>query len=472
MLANPAVGGTPAPSPTAYTPAQIKHAYGFDQISFAGIVGDGSGQTIAIVDAYDQPNIASDLQAFDLRFGLPDPPSFLKLDQNGGTVYPAPDVPLGWGLEISLDVEWAHALAPKANIILFEANDASYANMMTAVNTARNYPGVTVVSMSFSSDEFAGETALDPIFTTPAGHVGVTFLASTGDWGSYPDPQSGYPALSPNVVAVGGTSLNADALGNYITETGWAGSGGGISQFEAKPAYQNTLVTQSNTRRCAPDVAFDADPLPGVPVYDSYDGQSPPVSGNWYAVGGTSFSCPAWAALIAIVNQGRSLIGKPSLDGPSQTLPMLYKLPWSDFHDILTGNNGFPCGPGFDLVTGRGSPNAARLTADMVGAVILKPYFPARYVYNPRTRLFTGNVTVATNIIVPVSGTLQLTFTALPRGVTLANATGTTGGKPYISVAATLSSTRSFRLQIKLSNPYNMYLGSFFNGLPVQITLS
>src|SRR5262249_2456702 len=150
------------PSPVGYTASQIRHAYGIDQIA-----GNGSGQTIAIVDAYNHPNIASDLHAFDVQFGLADP-ILTKVDQNGGTSYPATDS--GWALEIALDVEWAHAVAPGANILLVEATSNSLTDLLTAVDYARNYPGVSAVSMSWGSSEFSSEASNDYHFTTPAGH--------------------------------------------------------------------------------------------------------------------------------------------------------------------------------------------------------------------------------------------------------------------------------------------------------------
>ena len=198
------------------------------------------------------------------------------------------------------NVEWAHAVAPGANIILVEANGAYDSDLISsAVDWARHAPGVSAVSMSFSEGEYSGETSLDSLFTTPDGHGGVTFLAATGDSGS----PSGYPAYSPNVVAVGGTTLNVDAAGNVTSETGWSGSGGGISLDESQPAYQQGIVTQTSTYRANPDVSSDADPSTGVAVYDSYDfGSSTP----WVVVGGTSLATPCWAGLIAIADQGRA----------------------------------------------------------------------------------------------------------------------------------------------------------------------
>ncbi len=164
--------------PTGYTPAEIRQAYGINQISFNGVTGNGAGETIAIVDAYDDPNIASDLHQFDAAFGLSDP-TFTKVNQNGGTAMPAADA--GWATEISLDVEWAHAIAPGASILLVEANSSSFSDLLTAVNYARNAPDVATVSMSWGGGEFSGENSYDSDFTTPAGHSGVSFFVASGD---------------------------------------------------------------------------------------------------------------------------------------------------------------------------------------------------------------------------------------------------------------------------------------------------
>ncbi|MBI3838197.1 MAG: S53 family peptidase, partial [Planctomycetia bacterium] len=345
------------------TPAQIRHAYGFDQIFFANgtIQGDGSGQTIAIVDAFDDPNIVSDLAAFDAFFGIPAPPSFVRLNESGASS-PLPGTdPVGsgkvnWEFETALDVEWAHALAPAASILLVEANSASFTDLISnAVDTARNWPDVVAVSMSFGAPEFATEITFDSTFTTPADHVGVTFVGASGDSG-FPGI---YPAYSPNVLAVGGTSLFLDGNNNITSESAWSGSGGGVSEFEPQPSYQNALAGGiSAINRVIPDVAFDADSSTGVAVYDSYNGGTSP----WFKVGGTSFSSPAWASLIAIADQGRFLTGLTPMDGPGTTLPEIYTLPGSDFNDITTGSNNHPpdtrfsAQVGYDAVTGRGTP--------------------------------------------------------------------------------------------------------------------
>jgi hypothetical protein len=346
--------------PTGYAPAQVRHAYGFDQVWFGGAAGDGTGQTIAIVDAYDDPNIATDLHSFDLTFGLPDP-AFVKVNQAGGGALPPPST--AWSGEIALDVEWAHAIAPGARLLLVEANNNSNANLFAAAAFAAAQPGVSVVSMSWAGPEWSGETGSDGVFTTPAGHAGVTFVASAGDAGA----PILYPAASPNVLAVGGTTLTLGAGNAWAGESAWGGSGGGVSAYEAQPAYQRGVAWQAGTRRAGPDVAYDANPATGFAVCDSY---ANPAWAPWVQYGGTSAGAPQWSALVAIADQGRARAGLGSLDGPTQTLPALYGLPAGDFHDITTGGStgtpSYAAGPGYDLATGRGSPVANLVVAGLV----------------------------------------------------------------------------------------------------------
>ena len=364
IFAQPGVAPAATGGAVPYTPAEIRHAYAFDQLgSFRnGAPANGSGQTIAIVDAYDQPNIVSDLHNFDLQYGLPDPPSFRKVNQTGGSTLPSPDVPGGWGLEISLDVEWAHAIAPGANILLVEAASSNLNDLLTAVNYAAAQPGVSVVSMSWGISEFPQETSLDSYFTTPAGHSGVSFVAATGD-NSAP---AIWPAASPNVVSVGGTSLRTvGAADSYWMENGWIFGGGGYSLYESRPSYQSAV---DRTRfRATPDVAYEADPRTGYWVYDSYDASAVGNGSAWMDIGGTSAGTPQWAAILAIANQGRAAEGQqPLLAAPAD----IYQLPGTDFHDIATGYNGFPALPGYDLVTGRGTPYANRIITDLLGAKV------------------------------------------------------------------------------------------------------
>jgi len=339
-------------TPVGLTPAQVLSAYGFNQISFSGIKGTGAGQTIAIVDAYDDPNIASDLHVFDQTFGIADPPNFSVFKQYVNGVAPKTDS--GWAMEIALDVEWAHAIAPDANIILVEANTSSLSNLLSAVDYARSIASVSVISMSWGSSEFLSETSYDSHFTTPAGHQGITFVVASGDAGAPAE----WPAVSPNVLAVGGTTLNVSTSGTYISESAWSDSGGGYSRYESEPSYQSSV--QSSKTRSNPDVAYDASPSTGFAVYDTVasSGQS-----GWFEVGGTSAGAPQWAALVAIADQGRVLAGKTTL--ANAQVP-IYSLPSTDFHDVTSGSNGYSASKGYDLVTGRGTPIANAVVRDLV----------------------------------------------------------------------------------------------------------
>ncbi|MBI2804803.1 MAG: hypothetical protein HYX68_07450 [Planctomycetes bacterium] len=357
------------PGPVGYTPSQIRRAYGFDAISFNNgtVAGDGAGTTIAVVASYDNPRIANDLHQFNLAFGLPDS-GFTKVNQYGGTQMPRAHA--GWASEIALDVQWAHAIAPRADILLVEASSNSFEDLFTAVSYAARQPGVVAVSMSFAALEYYGVTSFDSVFRTPVGHNGVTFIAASGDVGA---PVM-YPSTSPNVVSVGGTTLNLSSAGNILSETGWTGSGGGFSAYEPLPDYQVGFVPAGTTRRANPDVAYNADPDTGFPVYDSYNN---PISSPWSQFGGTSAGTPQWAGLIAIAAQGRMLAGLDTLDGATETLPALYAMPASAFRDTTSGSStGTPrysSGPGYDLVTGRGSPYADRIVAHLVGQAPSSP---------------------------------------------------------------------------------------------------
>ena len=335
-------------TPSGYTPATITR--------YLGLTGNGSGQTIAIVDAYDHPNIASDLAVFDTKFGIPAPPSFKKVTQTGATSgYPATNAT--WALEIALDVEWAHAIAPAAGILLVEAKSTSFADMDTAISYAAKQSAVTVISNSWGSPEFSGETTLD----TYCKLTTKLCVFSTGDNGN---PGS-YPAYNPYVLSVGGTTLNlaTDATTGAVSvagETAWSGSGGGVSLYETKPSYQ---TTNSYTKRGTSDVSYGADPATGFAVYDSvaYSNQT-----GWFQMGGTSAGAPQWSAIIAVANQLRKAAGKAVLSATSTASTYMansriYALT-SGVADIATGPTNGICGAictpttGYDFVTGRGSP--------------------------------------------------------------------------------------------------------------------
>ena len=322
--------GNPAasPAPSGLSPATIKSVYNFSTSATAG-----TGKTIAIVDAYDDPTAESDLAKFSSQFGLPACTTangcFSKKNQTGGTLYPAKNA--GWALEISLDVQWAHAIAPGAHILLVEASSNSFANLLAAEDYAKGQGNAQDVSNSWGGSEFAGENAYDSHFS----QSGVSFFVSAGDAGLPAE----YPSASPNVISVGGTTLH---FGPTVTETAWSGGGGGCSAYEAATAAQVGFGGYSQVgcggSRATPDVSLDADPASGVAVYDTtrYNGRS-----GWFTVGGTSASSPMTAAHAAVA-------------GVVLTSSVVYGSTLS-FRDITSGNNGAPCLVGFDLCSGRGS---------------------------------------------------------------------------------------------------------------------
>jgi Bacterial Ig-like domain (group 3) len=380
------------------SPAQLRNAYGISQIRFTGpggttVTGDGSGQTIAIVEEGVDPTLGADLATFDQYFGIPAPPSFTVVDQDGVTTQN--DAIVG---EASLDVEWAHAVAPGASIIVYNAAyvptnaAASFEYLMEAMQQASKLPGVSVVTLSYGEPESSlaasglDEQSFDSDFTTP----GVTFLAAAGDSGIYEDGSyqiaANYPAASPNIVSVGGTSIVIDAAGDYpgtgpSGEVAWGdgtqsgasgGGGGGLSAVESEPAWQSSVVPTSmdpDGARALPDLSMDSGAAQEYDVFTStLSGSSVSASAvGWLGDAGTSAASPIWAGLIAIADQGRVLAGGTPLTGNTQTLPALYSLPAADFHDIVYGNNGDPAGPGYDLASGRGTPVANLLVPDLAG---------------------------------------------------------------------------------------------------------
>ena len=343
-------------SPTGLTPAQTRHAYGFDQVT-----NQGAGQTIAIVDAYDHPNIESDLAVFNSTFKLPSCTTlngcFRKVYANG--IRPRSNA--GWALEIALDVEWAHAIAPAAKIVLVEAPSNSFSDLLNAVDIAV-FQGASVVSMSWGGSEFSSEPSYDSHFTA----TGVTFTASAGDSGNGGE----YPAASPYVVSVGGTTLQVDTAGSYITETAWSGSGGGISSYETEPSYQENygIPNNPNHKRGIPDVAYDGDPNTGFPVYDSVKTQG---QSGWFQVGGTSAGAPQWAALFAIANSMRAASPAPKVPLNSTHTALYATGGKGNYNDVTGGFNG-SCGAvcstgvGYDYVTGLGSPRANTIIPALV----------------------------------------------------------------------------------------------------------
>jgi hypothetical protein len=386
-------GGSIPPS-GSFTPAQIQQAYQFDQVSY-----DGTGETIAIVDAYNDPNIQSDLDTFDTEFGLPST-TVSVVNQTGGSGLPSADSMGGWELEESLDVEWAHAMAPGANILLVEATSNSLSDLLTAVSYASQHGDV--VSMSWGSREFAGETSYDGYFNVP----GVAFVVASGDSGAPAE----WPAASPNVLSVGGTSLTLDSSGNWGSETGWSGSTGGPSAYEPQPPYQVGVVTQTSTARANADVAYDASSTGTYAVYDS-----DPYGGrilDWAAVYGTSAGAPQWSAILAIADEGRADTGESALNSSSdqEVMSILYQNP-SDFNDITSGTStGTPhynAGPGYDYVTGLGTP-MVNLVVGSLGASVSPP---DTMVVSAPTRATAGSSFTYTVTAETASGSVDAGFT-------------------------------------------------------------
>jgi subtilase family serine protease len=373
---------------TYYTPAQIRTAYGLDKLPASSTTNkgayQGSGQTIVIVGAFHNSTVAADLAAFNTRFGLPACTtvniaattalplakaapgsgctiSVVYATSAGGLTTKVPAANSGWATESALDVQWAHAIAPMARIILVEAASAG-SNDLTGAVTLAGKLGSTV-SMSWGAPEFNGQGTLDKYFTT----TGVTYLAASGDNGR----GVSWPAVSPNVVAVGGTKLAAS--GSTRAETAWTGSGGGLSAYTAAPAWQSTIkVTATNgvraapSKRAVPDVAFNADPNSGQLVYSK-------AAGGWVVAGGTSISTPQWAGLVAITNAVRALNGKAALVGTSnlvyRNIGAVATSYSSNLLDVISGANGSCNGcaamSGYDQVTGLGTPQADKVVGVM-----------------------------------------------------------------------------------------------------------
>ncbi len=354
-------GGKPrlsASSPTGLPPSAVQSVYNLSGLSPSS--GAGSGQIIAIVDAYNDPNALSDLNTFNAQYGYAQLSTCTSLTQSGPCFQvdyaqgSKPKTNSGWALEESLDIEWAHAEAPAAKIVLVEAASNSNTNLFGAVVFANNL-GANEVSMSWGGGESSSETSLD----ADMAHAGTFYTASAGDSGHGAE----YPAASPNVIAVGGTTLNgcSGTQCSFTSETTWSGSGGGASAVEPLPAFQNSytgpvfgassISALTGGKRGIPDVSFDANPNTGVSVFDStsYQGQS-----GWFTLGGTSVGAPNWAGILA----AGAAAGKTALQGHSSIYSTGYT---SNLRDITSGTNGScgtdcTAGTGYDLVTGLGSP--------------------------------------------------------------------------------------------------------------------
>jgi subtilase family serine protease len=324
----------PSVVPSGYSPAQLRAAY--------GAAGKGTAK-IAVVDAYGDPSIKSDLDTYSRTFGLPVLPActsaaqtacFEKTDQSGGQLFPRTNA--GWALETALDVEAAHGICPGCRIELVQATSASISNLMAAVDQAVR-SGAQIVSMSWGGSETSSELAADAHFQPST----VDFVASSGDSGY----GTSWPAASSRVVAVGGTHLSLSASGQRLSEVVWAGSGSGCSKYETKPAWQHD---PSCARRSIADIAAVADPATGAAVYSSLSAGG----AGWFSVGGTSLAAPVVAGLLGLAGAAPQAVLMPRLYSAMGT---------NRTYDIVSGSNGscttYLCRgvPGYDGPTGIGT---------------------------------------------------------------------------------------------------------------------
>ena len=344
FLHTPARPADAGGAPAGLSPTDIRSAYGLPATG-------AQGRTVAVVDAYDDPNAEADLGVYRATFGLPPCTNangcFRKADERGGAQFPAADA--GWAQETSLDLEMISAACPSCHILLVEADGADMPSLGAAENIAATAPGVVAVSDSFGSPETSDELGWDGQYFT---HPGVALVAASGDSGGASLLGGGgpiYPAASPLVTAVGGTSLSRANTPRGWAEAAWSGSGYGCSAFEAKPAWQG--ATGCSGRSIA-DVAAVADPRTGVAVYNSYQSQ------GWTVAGGTSAAAPIIASIYALVGNTRDLVGASRAYA---AVGALYDVAQSGGRSgmlgaILGSTGSVASGPGYHGPTGLGSP--------------------------------------------------------------------------------------------------------------------
>ena len=334
-------GNHPQSTPQGETPQSLRAVYNLPPTGGSGV--------IAVVDAYDYPTAESDLATFSNTFNLPPCTTSNGCFQK---VYASskPKSNCGWAQEAALDIEWAHAMAPSARIILVEAKSASFSDLFAAVDMASklvspNGTGFGQVSMSWGGSEFSSEARYDLHFA----QKGVVYFGASGDTGG----ATIYPSASPQVVAAGGTTINRNTSGAFVSETAWSGSGGGPSAYELRPTYQSGISTIVGSKRGIPDFSFDANPSSGVSVYDSTSCQG--MSG-WMVFGGTSVATPSLAGVVNLAGHFYSGSGSQLTTMYNDTIaPDSWNT--SDYRDITSGSAGkFTAKAGWDFVTGIGSP--------------------------------------------------------------------------------------------------------------------
>ena len=339
LRANTATATCSTNPASGYTPCDLISAYALPSSTA------GSGQTVAIVDAYDDPNAEADLGVYRSEFGLPSCTTangcFRKVNQSGGTSYPRANG--GWAQEISLDLDMVSAICPNCKILLVEATSNSLTNLGSSVNEAAAL-GANAISNSYGGGESSSDTSYD---TTYYNHPGIAITASSGDGGYGVE----YPAASQYVTAVGGTSLTRASNTRGWSETAWNKAGSGCSAYDPQPSWQSSLtnITSVCGKRAVADVSADADPNTGVDVYDSYSYQG--LKG-WLVFGGTSVASPIVASVYALAGNGATVT--------YGSYPYSHT---SSLNDVTSGSNG-SCGNdlcnatvGWDGPTGLGTPN-------------------------------------------------------------------------------------------------------------------
>jgi subtilase family serine protease len=438
----------PALTPSGYGPSSLQSAYQLPSASA------GTGQRVYIVDAYDDPNAESDLAIYRSQYGLPTCTTangcFQKLNQSGLTS-PLPSGNSGWAGEISLDLDMVSAVCPNCGITLIEATNNGN-SLYTAVKEASTLGG-KFVSMSWGGSESSTESSLDSSYFKSSG---VVYTASTGD-SAYAGGVE-YPAASPLVVAVGGTSLTSASNARGWNETVWKtntseGTGSGCSKYEAKPTWQSVISTTTCSHRAEADVSAVADPGTGVAVYQTYGGS------GWTIYGGTSAAAPIIASTYA-------LAGTPTSTDKPSSWPYSHT---GNLNDVTSGNNG-TCSPallctaasGWDGPTGLGTPaGTAAFTSGGGGGGGTNTVT----VTNPGTQSGTVGTAASLQITATDSGSSTLTYSAtdLPPGLSINSSTGaitgtpTTAGGYAVTVTATdttnASGSAAFSWAISSSTP-------------------
>jgi subtilase family serine protease len=401
-----AVGISPNATPSGISPSNLVSAYKLPSSTA------GSGQTVAVVDAYNDPNAAADLAVYRSQYGLSACTvangCFRQVNQSGATS-PLPSNDSGWAGEISLDLDMVSAVCPNCKIILVEANSASDANLYAAEDEAVAL-GAKFVSNSWGGSEYSGQTTDDSHFN----HPGVAITVSSGDSGTGAE----YPATSRYVTAVGGTHLTTSTNTRGWTESAWSSAGSGCSSYDTKPTWQT--VTTNCTRRAEADVSAVADPATGVAVYQTYGGS------GWTVYGGTSASAPIVASTYA-------LAGAPAAGSYPASFPYSSA---SSLFDVTSGSNGScgspicSSGTGWDGPTGLGTPNgvAAFTSGTTTGNTIT--------VTNPGAQTATVGTAFSLQISASDSASGQtLTYAAsgLPTGLSISSSTGLISGTPTAS---------------------------------------